>query len=98
MSDHYILEGKTAVKCSSLMEWATWFDKAERWVARDTIGDSVVSTIFLGCDHSFGDPPLLFETMVFGGALDQEMDRYRTWEEAELGHQNMVDRVRLPLP
>jgi hypothetical protein len=31
--------------------------------------------------------------MVFGGSLDQEMDRYCTWEEAEIGHDMMVQRV-----
>ena len=51
--------------------------------------------VFLGLDHSFGSgPPLLFETMVFGGPLDEEMDRYTTWDEAEAGHKAMVKRVQ----
>jgi hypothetical protein len=30
-----------------------------------------VSTVFLGTNHSFGfEPPLLFETMIFGGRFD----------------------------
>lgn len=54
----------------------------------------MVSTVFLGLDHQYGDgPPLLFETMVFGGPLDHEMNRYSTWNEAEKGHQEMVERV-----
>lgn len=53
-----------------------------------------VSTVFLGTDHSFGvGPPLLFETLVFGGDLDGEMGRYTTWDEAWKGHQTMVSRV-----
>jgi len=50
--------------------------------------------VFLGLNHSFGEgPPLLFETMVFGGALDQEQARYTTWEQAEAGHKQMLARV-----
>ena len=54
-----------------------------------------VSTVWLGMDHSFGDgPPLIFETMVFGGELDQECDRYTTEEQAQQGHAAMVARVQ----
>jgi hypothetical protein len=31
--------------------------------------------------------------MVFGGPLDQEQIRYCTWDEAEKGHREMVERV-----
>jgi len=37
---------------------------------------------------------VLFETMVFGGKLDQEQERYCTYDEAEAGHKTMVERVR----
>ena len=51
--------------------------------------------MFLGLDHSFGGgAPLLFETMVFGGPLDGEQERYSTWNEAEAGHKLMVERVQ----
>ena len=54
-----------------------------------------VSTVWLGLDHSFGDGPLLiFETMVFGGNLDLEMDRYTTEAEALAGHAAMCERVQ----
>lgn len=39
---------------------------------------------------NLGGPPLLFETMVFGGPDDQWMDRYTTWEQAEEGHAFVV--------
>jgi hypothetical protein len=54
-----------------------------------------ISTVFLGIDHNLeGDgPPLLFETMVFGGKLDQEQDRYATYDEALAGHGAMKRRV-----
>src|SRR3990167_5954569 len=80
------------------MTWAKWFEKArhDRVVARtNVVPGSDVSTVFLGLDHQWGDgPPLIFETMVFGGPLDQETERYSTWEEAEAGHAQMVERVR----
>ena len=91
MSEHYILDGKTA-KSASLMEWAQWFEAADRHVAKTIVNDEVnVSTVFLGLDHSFGSgPPLLFETMIFGGEHDQYQERFETWEQAEDGHKIAV--------
>lgn len=94
MGDYYILEGHEA-KEVDFMEWAEWRAKANRHVADEKVGDVRISTIFLGLNHQFGDgAPLLFETLVFGGALDQEMDRYSTWAEAEAGHKQTVERVK----
>ena len=90
---HYILEGKRVVECHDLVEWARRFGDSEaRRVAEDHLSLNVyVSTVFLGLDHGFQDgPPLLFETMVFGGPLDQAQWRYSTWEEAEAGHAEAV--------
>ena len=94
MEKYYILDGKTA-KSVDPITWATWFKKADRHVADERIGGCRISTIFLGFDHSFSpnEPPLLFETMVFDGLLNGEMDRYTTWEQAEKGHAAMVMRV-----
>lgn len=53
---------------------------------------AVVSTVWLGIDHSFGDgPPLIFETMIFEKWDKQDLeecycDRYTTEEEARAGH------------
>ena len=54
-----------------------------------------ISTVFLGLDHSFGmeGPPVLYETMVFGGKLSDHQERYHTREEAFRGHQRWVKRV-----
>ncbi len=92
MADHYKLVGKEAVPCE-LMEWATSFN-GDRHVAITKIDAVTISTVFLGLNHAYGNgDPLLFETMVFGGPLDQEMNRYTTWEQAELGHAKMVKAV-----
>jgi hypothetical protein len=52
--------------------------------------------VFLGLDHRFGGsgPPLLFETMIFGGPLDEEMWRYSSWDAAEAGHAAAVRKAR----
>ena len=97
MTDKYILEGHTPVRASSLIAWATWFEEANRTVAKTAITPSVeVSTVFLGLDYNFEGygEPILFETMVFGGALDQEQARYRTWDEASVGHISMVKHAK----
>ena len=104
MGSKYILDGKTPVAENDAMKWAVWFENANRIVRKDTatvklagraIGEVRVSTVFLGLDHSLGvGPPMLFETMVFGGALDQEQDRCSTWEAAEEMHELMCERVK----
>ncbi|MCG8460126.1 MAG: hypothetical protein MI919_27910, partial [Holophagales bacterium] len=67
-----------------------------RVVARDNdVNGSDVSTVFLGLDHNWGDgPPLIYETLVMGGPLSDEMDRYSTWAEAEAGHAKMLERIK----
>lgn len=94
MSDKYILDGKTPVP-ADLMTWAKWFETADRHVAKDQIGDVGISTVFLGIDHSWGSgPPLIFETMIFGGPHDQHQTRASTWEEAERQHADALALVR----
>jgi hypothetical protein len=92
----YILNGHTAVPADT-MTWARWFEGANRHVAVQMIGDVRISTVFLGIDHNHGidsDVPILFETMIFGGSLDQEQERCSTWEQAEQMHAAMVKRVK----
>ena len=95
MSDKYILDGQTPVLCDDLLTWAKWFETAKCHVAKTTVGDVEVSTVFLGVNYNFREsgPPILFETMVFGGRLNQEQDHYATWQEAKQGHQAMVERA-----
>lgn len=92
---YYKLEGKVAVAVSDTMEWAKCFEADNRHVDLTEMDNVYVSTVFLGINHQYGEgPPLLFETMVFGGVLDQEQDRYSTWDEAVIGHKNTVERVK----
>jgi hypothetical protein len=94
--DFFILKGKTPVPVD-LMTWARWFENVtHRTVAKTIVSNTVnVSTVFIGLDHQFGNgPPLIFETMVFGGPHDGDMNRYSTWDEAAAGHAAMVAKVR----
>jgi hypothetical protein len=92
-------DGRTPVVCDDLMAWAKRYEALRRGlddpyrVALTKLpGDIKVSTVFLGLDHQFGDgPPLLFETMIFGGTEDEYCERYSTWEEAEAGHKKAVE-------
>jgi hypothetical protein len=81
-----------------LITWAEWMgaDRNRIIVRQDRIGASKVSTVFLGLDYNFDKegPPVLWETMVFGGELDQTMERCSgNREQAEAMHQGMVERV-----
>jgi hypothetical protein len=84
------------VPAPSHLEWGRWFETADRTVAHTEVGDDAeVSTVFLSLNHNiFGDgPPILFETLVFGGVCDGAINRYATWDEALDGHQEMVALV-----
>ena len=63
-------------------------------VAHTCIGEVTISTVFLWRDvKCYGDRPLLFETVVFGGSLDGEFRHYPTWKEAEKGHKEICDLI-----
>ena len=98
MRGRYILLDGQPVPCDNVLEWAQWFETSDetRRIERTQIAEGVeVSTVFMGLDHSFGEgPPLLYETMVFGGRLDEETERYSTVKHALEGHDQMVKRVR----
>jgi hypothetical protein len=95
----YILTSDgTPVPCESLIAWALWIENSdeERQVARDELpGGSEVNTVFLALDYNWGDgPPVLFETMVFGGPHDRLVKRYTTRAEALAGHARIVAELR----
>ncbi len=104
MGEYYILdENDKPVLEKDLIAWAKWFEeniKRKRVVLTELNGpeDIKVSTVFVGLNHNFGrGEPLLYKTIVFGGELDNEMDRYATKEQALKGHKRMVNRVILSI-
>jgi len=97
---NYILVGQTPVPEPDLEKWARWFESSDRSVFRTSVEGtaSMISTVFLGTDHQWGDgPPMLFETMVFGGdeEIDQYCERCSTWLEAEAQHKRIVKMAEL---
>lgn len=98
MLKKYVLDNvtKRVIEEPRLLVWGRWFETADRVVEQTTISENVkVSTVFLGMDHQFGGgPPLLFETLIFGGDHDGNMQRYSTWSQAEEGHGKVVKEER----
>ncbi len=99
MPDQFILNDEgNPVPEPDLILWGLSLSGPGTRVGEDHIGKSRISTVFLGLDHNFTrhGPPILWETMVFGGVLDEELDRCSgTREQAEAMHAEMVKRVKL---
>ncbi len=97
---HYVLDDEgqpLLLEDGDWLAWAQWFEHADRHIGKDELlpTDVWVSTVFLGLDHAFGGgTPILFETMIFGGPLDQEQDRYATREEALIGHAEWLAKAQ----
>ena len=74
--------------------WARWMalDPMQRVLKKTQVGEAEVSTVLLGLDHNYIDkgPPILWETMIFGGEHDEDQWRYRSREEALEGHEAVV--------
>ena len=67
-------------------------DGSSNLLVLTSVGQARISTVFLCIDHNLTGkgPPVLFETMIFGGWHDQVQWRYSTYEEAEIGHKVAV--------
>ncbi len=95
----YKLDGKKIIQVNDLKDVADLFDaNSEKRVVRRTYFEDGrwLSTVFLVHDHGFGvGNPILFETMVFDDPEhgDEVLERYCTWEEAEKGHEQIVQRM-----
>jgi hypothetical protein len=91
----YARDGKAL---DSLTAWGELHDDVAYVHVRATaIGDDVeVSTVWVGLPQAGSTPecPLIFETMVFGGELDEYAWRYATEAEAERGHDVVVELAR----
>jgi hypothetical protein len=76
-------------------EWAESMMGLSKKLVSTDIGGIHISTVFLGLNHNYHDdgPPILWETMVFGGVHDQYMERYDCKIAAITGHQRIVKLV-----
>lgn len=92
---YFILENRQVI-ASHRREWEAWFRCNSSTIASTLIAEVEVRTVYLGVDHDFGErvQPLLFETIVLGGELDQSRQRYASWAECLDGHRRWVSAVR----
>jgi hypothetical protein len=93
----YILVDRKLVNCPNDNDWYVWFGNMKnRRVAKDVIGDTIISTIFGGIDRSYGrEPhPQVFETHIFGGEHDDWEEFSASWSEAETVHAKAVALVK----
>lgn len=108
----YILDGKTPVVCEDYQEWAIWLGTADRTVDLTRVANVEISTVCIGLDLSDNQPPRLFETMLcmFEDAqMDPQVaeamkrqfanriEKACTWDEAQLMHNECIDRVKKAL-
>jgi hypothetical protein len=91
---YYILENRK-VKSVTESEFSEWYKTRDIVISKTRVGTTGISTVFLIFDHDFtgNGPPILFETMVFGGKLNDFTERYSTFSEAESGHARIVRQV-----
>lgn len=99
MGRYYILRAGKVIEEPDYDKWAQWYEGSYqdvRTLASTKVEYGTVSTFFLGMNMALAkdDPPMLFETRVEGGWLDDEWERYPTLAEAEAGHQAWVARVQ----
>ena len=91
----YKLVGKKPVPCT-LEEYVTGMKSAaNRIIEQNQVGQWLVSTIFTGIDHAFGNgEKQLFETKIFG--LPDELEPrwlFASWNQAVRHHRKMVIRL-----
>ena len=95
---YYILVDKKAVLVDDLDTWSKWVGENDRQVARTTIDDVYISTVFLGICSSYGTGtiayPSVFETMIFGGEFDEETKKAHTWKGAVHMHKCLCELVK----
>ena len=94
----YVLDADNHVlEVFDMVTWDRFMEDERRQIGYTQITSACdVSTVFLGIDHRiYGKgPPVLFETMIFGGPLDGEQWRYASYDDAMTGHQMAVSKAR----
>jgi len=84
-----------SLDCNAFLE-----TEKNRKICQDLVDGKIrISTVFLMVDHNYTDngPPILFETMIFGGYFDGYQQRYYTKKEAVDGHAFCLSEVNLSL-
>ena len=93
----YTLNDQNEPESATTEQWIEWCKKypCRKVVGRTKIGETFISTVFLGLDHDWGGGrPVLWETMIFSkDANNQYMDRYTSLDQAVFGHEKTVRAV-----
>lgn len=92
------------IECETYEEWIEW-EKTNQNLLRvgaTFFPGGVVITSFMGRNLAMGEfketgPPVVFETMVFGGPWSGLQKRSCTLESAKQAHQEVVDLLQIPL-
>lgn len=95
--DKFILNDNNEVIPATLLEWGQFLESsaARRRIARDEVNGFLISTVFIGLDHSFDNTLDIFETMIFKGDKSEcYCDRYSNWKDAEEGHKKAIAWVK----
>lgn len=96
-SEYAILNDKNeVVPAKDVNEWAKFFENVERRrIASEKLeGGVLISTVFLGLNHGWGDEDLWFETMIFDGPLEGYQWRCETYEQALKQHSEAVRQAK----
>lgn len=99
----YVLDAdRRVIPTRDVMEWGQFTENATNCIVGRTqiTSEVTVSTVFIGIDHGFREgPPIVFETMIFGGPEDINdwTWRYSSWDDAEIGHKAAVRKARAAL-
>lgn len=89
----------------TIEEWSKLRLSGKTVVEKTTVNNYEVSTVLIGYDANLGfndGPPIIFETMIFDTAPDDEdtrwddvyMDRYATEQEARDGHARAIEHAK----
>ncbi len=91
----YKLEGTKVVPATGKEAETQLKDVASCIIGKNYVGESIISTVFLAIDHNI-DPkdPILFQTIIFDKGSSFLFARYRTFDEAVMGHNNAVLLVK----
>lgn len=92
---HYKLDADHKPVPVTLREWAENYEKRGHVLAQETVGDRLVSTIFLGLVGGTGEP--YFETAILADDEVSVRERYPTYDDAMAGHAAIVAREKAKL-
>lgn len=97
MFDYYILDenNKPVLEPDDEKSFKWRSDYLHKIVSRTSFPSGTrISTVFLCLDHGWeSGPPVLWETMVFGGEFSNDQERYTSHDDAVKGHIEWVKKV-----